>query len=214
MNKQVLSTSLSVGIATGLYGISFGAIGVAAGLDVFSVMILSLLMFSGGSQFAFVGVLAAGGAPVTAVTSAWLMGIRNSFYALRLTSVIGPKGLLRLLAAQLTIDESNAVSAAQSDNKSQKAGFWLTGAAVFIFWNLATLVGALAGNLMGSVEQWGLDAAAAAAFLGLLWPRLKDNWQLALLGASAAIVTTPFLPAGIPILLAAAVALIPLGGRK
>ena len=164
MNKQVLSTSLSVGIATGLYGISFGAIGVAAGLDILSVMILSLLMFSGGSQFAFVGVLAAGGAPVTAITSAWLMGIRNSFYALRLTSLIGPKGLLRLLAAQLTIDESNAVSAAQSESKSQKAGFWLTGSAVFVFWNLATLLGALAGNLMGSVEQWGLDAAAAAAF--------------------------------------------------
>ncbi len=214
MNKQVLSTSLSVGIATGLYGISFGAIGVAAGLDVFSVMILSLLMFSGGSQFAFVGVLAAGGAPVTAITSAWLMGIRNSFYALRLTSVIGPKGLLRLLAAQLTIDESNAVSAAQSDGKNQRAGFWLTGVAVFVFWNLATLVGALAGNLMGSVEQWGLDAAAAAAFLGLLWPRLKENWQLALLGAAVAIAATPFLPAGIPILLAALVALIPLGGRK
>lgn len=214
MNKQVLSTSLSVGIATGLYGISFGAIGVAAGLDILSVMILSLLMFSGGSQFAFVGVLAAGGAPVTAITSAWLMGIRNSFYALRLTSVIGPKGLLRLLAAQLTIDESNAVSAAQSESKSQKAGFWLTGAAVFVFWNLATLLGALAGNLMGSVEQWGLDAAAAAAFLGLLWPRLRENWRLAALGAAAALLTTPFLPPGIPILLAAAVALIPLGARK
>ncbi len=214
MNKQLLSTSLSVGIATGLYGISFGAIGVASGLDVFSVMVLSLLMFSGGSQFAFVGVLAAGGSPITAATSAWLMGIRNSFYALRLTSVVGPKGLLRLLAAQLTIDESNAVSAAQSDKKNQKAGFWLTGVAVFVFWNLATLLGALAGNLMGSVEQWGLDAAAAAAFLGLLWPRLKESWQLALLGAAVAIATTPFLPAGVPILLAAAVALIPLGGRK
>ncbi len=214
MNKQLLSTSLSVGIATGLYGISFGAIGVASGLDVFSVMVLSLLMFSGGSQFAFVGVLAAGGSPITAATSAWLMGIRNSFYALRLTSVVGPKGLLRLLAAQLTIDESNAVSAAQVDKKNQKAGFWLTGVAVFVFWNLATLLGALAGNLMGSVEQWGLDAAAAAAFLGLLWPRLKESWQLALLGAAVAIATTPFLPAGVPILLAAAVALIPLGGRK
>lgn len=214
MNKQVLSTSLSVGIATGLYGISFGAIGVAAGLDVFSVMVLSLFMFSGGSQFAFVGVLAAGGAPVTAITSAWLMGIRNSFYALRLTSVVGPKGLLRMLAAQLTIDESNAVSAAQSESNSQKAGFWLTGAAVFVFWNLATLIGALAGNLMGSVEQWGLDAAAAAAFLGLLWPRLRENWLLAVLGAAVALISTPFLPAGIPILLAATVALIPLGGRK
>jgi predicted branched-subunit amino acid permease len=214
MNKQVLSTSLSVGIATGLYGISFGAIGVAAGLDVLSVMVLSLFMFSGGSQFAFVGVLAAGGAPITALTSAWLMGIRNSFYALRLTSVVGPKGLLKLLAAQLSIDESNAVSAAQESSKDQKSGFWLTGAAVFVFWNLATLVGALAGNLMGSVEQWGLDAAAAAAFLGLLWPRLKDSWQLALLGAIAAIATTPFLPAGMPSLVAAAVALIPMRGKK
>ncbi|CAB4546647.1 MAG: branched-chain amino acid ABC transporter permease [Actinobacteria bacterium] len=214
MNKQVLSTSLSVGIATGLYGVSFGAIGVAAGLDVLSVMILSLFMFSGGSQFAFVGVLAAGGAPITAITSAWLMGIRNSFYALRLTSVVGPRGLMKLLAAQLSIDESNAVSAAQETRRDQKTGFWLTGIAVFVFWNIATLVGALAGNLMGSVEQWGLDAAAAAAFLGLLWPRLKDSWQLALLGAIAAIATTPFLPAGIPILVAAAVALIPLGGKK
>ena len=111
MRKQVLSTSISVGLATGLYGVSFGAIGVSSGLDVLSVMLLSLLMFSGASQFAFVGVVAAGGAPITAISSAWLMGIRNSFYALRLTSLIGPRGLLRLLTAQLTIDESNAVSA-------------------------------------------------------------------------------------------------------
>jgi predicted branched-subunit amino acid permease len=214
MRKQVLSTSISVGLATGLYGVSFGAIGVASGLDVLSVMLLSLLMFSGASQFAFVGVVAAGGAPITAISSAWLMGIRNSFYALRLTSVIGPRGLLRLLTAQLTIDESNAVSAAQGESRMQKLGFWATGVAVFIFWNSATLIGALAGNLMGSVEQWGLDAAAAAAFLGLLWPRIRQNWQLALRGAGIAIATTPFLPAGVPILLAAVVALIPFRGAK
>jgi predicted branched-subunit amino acid permease len=209
MNRQVRATSISVGLATGVYGISFGAIGVAAGLDTISVMLLSLLMFSGASQFAFVGVVATGGLPITAITSAWLMGIRNSFYALRLTSVIGPRGLHRLLAAQLTIDESNAVSAAQDEPDKQKLGFWLTGIAVFIFWNGATFLGAVAGNLIGSVEQWGLDAAAAAAFLGLLWPRIKDNWQLALLGAAIALVSTPFLPAGVPILVAAAAALIP-----
>ena len=209
MNSQVRATSISVGLATGVYGISFGAIGVAAGLDTISVMLLSLLMFSGASQFAFVGVVATGGLPITAITSSWLMGIRNSFYALRLTSVIGPRGLHRLLAAQLTIDESNAVSAAQDEPDKQKLGFWLTGIAVFIFWNGATFLGAVAGNLIGSVEQWGLDAAAAAAFLGLLWPRIKDNWQLALLGAAIALVSTPFLPAGVPILVAAAAALIP-----
>lgn len=213
MNRQLVATSISVGLATGLYGISFGAIGVAAGLDTLSVMLLSLLMFSGASQFAFVGVVAAGGLPITAITSAWLMGIRNSFYALRLTSVVGPRGLHRLLAAQLTIDESNAVSAAQDQPSERRIGFWLTGAAVFVFWNSATLIGALAGNLIGSVEQWGLDAAAAAAFLGLLWPRIKQNWQLALLGALVALVSTPFLPAGVPILLAAVVALLPFRER-
>lgn len=212
--KPVVSTSLSVAIATGLYGISFGAIGVAAGLDVLSVMLLSLLMFSGASQFAFVGVIAAGGAPITAIASAWLMGVRNSFYALRLAPEFTPRGLIRLLQAQLTIDESNAVSAAQTNREDSKLGFWLTGVGVFVFWNLATLLGALGGNLIGSVETWGLDAAAAAAFLGLLWPRLRENLLLAVCGAAVALITVPFVPAGVPVLLAAAVALLPIGRKK
>mgnify|MGYP003838223087 FL=1 len=214
MTKQVISTSVSVGIATGLYGISFGAIGAAAGLSVPAVMLLSLLMFSGASQFAFVGVIAAGGAPITAISSAWLLGVRNSFYAIRLSPVIGPRGLWRLLAAQLTIDESNAVSAAQEQPKDQKLGFWLTGVAVFIFWNSATLLGAIGGNLLGSVETWGLDGAAAAAFLGLLWPRLRGSIWLAVAGASVALIAIPFTPAGVPVLLAAAIALLPFGGKK
>ena len=214
MRREVLSTSISVGIATGLYGISFGALAAASGLDLWSIMLLSLLMFSGGSQFAFIGVLGAGGAPVAAIASAWLMGIRNSFYALRLAPILGPRGLHKVLAAQLSIDESNAVSAAQEKPEHQRLGFWATGTAVFVFWNAATLVGALAGNLIGSVEQWGLDGAAAVAFLGLLWPRLKDQWPLALAGTGVAILSFPVLPAGVPILLAAAVALIPLGRRK
>jgi len=214
MSRQVISTSLSVGLATGLYGVSFGAIGSAAGLSVPAVLLLSILMFSGASQFAFVGIIAAGGAPITAISSAWLMGVRNSFYALRLSPIIGPRGLWRLLAAQLTIDESNAVSAAQEGLRNQKFGFWLTGGAVFAFWNAATLLGALAGNLVGSVETWGLDGAAAAAFLGLLWPRLKKNLPLAGVGALVALIAIPLTPAGVPVLLAAAVALLPIGRRK
>jgi|UniRef100_UPI0040482CCF predicted branched-subunit amino acid permease len=213
MTKAVVSTSLSVALATGLYGVSFGAIGVTAGLDVLSVMLLSLLMFSGASQFAFVGVVAAGGAPITAIASAWLMGVRNSFYALRLAPEFGPRGLMRFLQAQLTIDESNAVSAAQDGASDRKLGFWLTGVGVFVFWNLATLLGALGGNLIGSVEAWGLDAAAAAAFLGLLWPRLRENLPLALAAAAVALASVPFLPAGLPILLAAVVALLPFGRK-
>lgn len=207
--KRVLSTSISVGLATGLYGVSFGALAAVAGLDLLSIMLLSILMFSGGSQFAFIGVLAGGGAPISAITSSWLLGVRNGFYAMRLNDVLAPKGFKKIIAAQLSIDESNGVSAAQSDLKSQRYGFWATGIAVFVFWNLATLLGALAGDFLGSAETWGLDAAAAAAFLGLVWPRLKDNKFLALSAALVAVVGSLFLPAGVPVLLTVLVALVP-----
>ncbi len=207
--KRVLSTSISVGLATGLYGISFGALAAVAGLDLLSIMLLSILMFSGGSQFAFIGVIAAGGAPVSAITSAWLLGVRNGFYAMRLNNVLAPRGFLKLVSAQLSIDESNGVSAAQEDLKSQRVGFWATGIAVFVFWNLATLLGALAGDFLGSAETWGLDAAAAAAFLGLVWPRLKDNKILALAASIVAVVGSLFLPAGVPVLLTVLIALVP-----
>ena len=207
--KRVLSTSISVGLATGLYGISFGALAAVAGLDLLSIMLLSILMFSGGSQFAFIGVIAAGGAPISAITSSWLLGVRNGFYAMRLNDVLAPRGFLKLVAAQLSIDESNGVSAAQDDLKSQRLGFWATGIAVFVFWNLATLLGALAGDFLGSAETWGLDAAAAAAFLGLVWPKLKDNRTLALAASVVAVVGSLFLPAGVPVLLTVLIALVP-----
>jgi predicted branched-subunit amino acid permease len=121
---------------------------------------------------------------------------------------------MRVLQAQLTIDESNAVSMAQQNREDSKLGFWLTGVGVFVFWNTATFLGALGGNLIGSVEAWGLDAAAAAAFLGLLWPRLRENFWLAFLGVGVALASVPFVPAGIPVLLAAAVALVPLGRSR
>ena len=211
--KRLLSTSLSVSAATGIYGISFGALGIAAGLDLPAVMLLSLLMFSGASQFAFVGVIAAAGSPIAAITSAWLLGNRNGLYAMRLSPILGTKGLKRLVAAQLTIDESNAVSSAQQTQEDAVRGFWATGLGVFLFWNLATLLGAVAGDFMGDPSVWGLDAAAAAAFLGLLWPKLKGRLPLALVAGALSFVLTPFLPAGGAILAAALVALWPQGEK-
>lgn len=204
--------SIGVGLATGLYGISFGALSTAAGLDLWQTQVLSILMFSGGSQFAFIGVIAAGGTAAVgaAIVSAWLLGIRNGFYAVRMNSVLHAKGLRKLVAAQLTIDESTAVSTAQSSILDQKRGFWLTGMAVFVFWNLMTFLGALLGNALGDPTVWGLDAAAAAAFLGLLWPRLKERQALAVaaLAFVVAVVTSPALPAGLPVILAGAVAIV------
>ena len=207
--QSVTAVSLGVGFATGLYGISFGALSVAAGLDVWQTMALSLLMFSGGSQFAFIGVVATGAGVVPAILSAWLLGVRNGFYAIRMNPVLSVRTLLKPVAAQLTIDESNAVSLlGEPDRKKERFGFWLTGIAVFIFWNVFTFVGAVVGSQIGNPTDWGLDAAAAAAFLGLIWPRLNQSKLLVLAVASAFVATSlsVVLPAGIPVLLTAVLA--------
>ena len=212
-NKQqsVTAVSLGVGFATGLYGISFGALSVAAGLDLWQTMALSLLMFSGGSQFAFIGVIATGAGVVPAILSAWLLGVRNGFYAIRMNPVLSVRTLLKPVAAQLTIDESNAVSLlGEPDKRKERFGFWLTGVAVFIFWNAFTFVGAVVGSQIGNPTDWGLDAAAAAAFLGLIWPRLNQSKLLVLAVASAFVATSlsVVLPAGIPVLLTAVLAVL------
>lgn len=209
--QSVKAISFGVGFATGLYGISFGALSVAAGLDFWQTMALSLLMFSGGSQFAFVGVIATGAGVIPAVLSAWLLGVRNGFYAIRLSPILSLRGILRPVGAQLTIDESNAVSMSQEpDLEKQRQGFWLTGIAVFLFWNLLTAAGALLGSAIGDPADFGLDAAAGAAFLGLIWPRLKESKLLflAVVSAFAATSLSAVLPAGIPVLLTAVIAVI------
>lgn len=207
---SVVSISLGVGLATGLYGISFGALSSAAGLSIWQTQVLSLLMFSGGSQFALIGVLGASGPAgvIPAVLSAWLLGIRNGFYALRLNGVLSVVGLRKLIAAQWTIDESNAVSASQENERDSKLGFWLTGAAVFVFWNLFTLLGAVLGSVLGDPSVWGLDAAAAAAFLGLVWPRLKNLQSnlIAIFAIAFTLILVPMLPSGIPVIIGAPLA--------
>ncbi|MDO9398496.1 MAG: AzlC family ABC transporter permease [Herbiconiux sp.] len=205
-------SALAVGLATAVYGISFGALAVLSGLDLWQTCFLSLIMFTGGSQFALIGVLASGGlaAGPAAITGASLLGVRNVFYAIRMSPVVGPGFWRRTAAAQLTIDESVAVSTAQPTLRGQRVGFWVTGLVIYIGWNLTTLVGALIGDLLGDVSAYGLDAAAAAAFLGLLWPRLKQLQTQAVAVAAAVIATllTPVLVPGLPVLVAASVAVV------
>jgi len=204
--------SFSVSLTVGAYGIAFGAAGVAAGFSVFQSCLLSLLTFSGASQFAIVGVIGAGGSALSGITTASLLGIRNGLYGLRMAPLLQVKGLRRVVAAQITIDESTGVALSQEERgeSAMRHGFWLTGFGVYIFWNIFTLVGALGAQAMGDPAAWGLDAAVPAAFLGLVWPRLKKNSDR-ILAASAALLSlalTPIFPAGIPIISTAILAVI------
>ncbi|HWW52930.1 MAG TPA: AzlC family ABC transporter permease, partial [Acidimicrobiales bacterium] len=207
VRRRVLRDSLGVGIATGAYGLSFGALSSAAGLSIPETCVLSLLAFTGASQFAFIGSAAN---PVAATTSALLLGVRNGFYSLRTRSIVRPRGLTRLLAAQWTIDETTAMASAQESDGAARLAFWATGASVYTLWNLATLLGAIGAAKLGSPQRFGLDAAEPAAFLALLAPRLRDRSTVivAAVGALVALASTPVSPAGVPILLAALVAVI------
>src|SRR4051794_35576938 len=161
--RAALRTSLGVGAATGAYGVSFGALGTASGLSVLQTCALSLLAFSGASQFAFVGVVSGGGALLSGTATSILLGARNGLYGLRIAGPLGVRGLRRVAAAQVTIDESTAVALAQPTERSARVGFWATGLSIYVLWNLATLIGALGGSALGDPGAWGLDAAAPAA---------------------------------------------------
>lgn len=208
-HRAILRDAVAVGIATGAYGISFGAISVAAGLSVLQTCTLSLLVFTGASQFALVGVVAAGGAPLSGALTALLLGTRNTLYGLRLAPLLAWTGWRRAAAAQLLIDESTAMSVTRETRQDARVGFLSTGLAVFAFWNLATLGGALAGEALGDPRTYGLDAAVGGAFLALLWPRLRDrrNQLTAVLAVALALSLVPVTPAGVPVLAAGLVAL-------
>ena len=196
-DAAAIRQGVSVGLATGAYGISFGALSIVSGLNLWQTCLLSLLMFTGGSQFAFIGVLAGGGAGPAAAATAMLLGVRNTIYGLQLAPMLGLRRRLRPVAAHVTIDESVAVALAQPDSQSRRAGFWAAGLGVFVFWNLATLVGALLGDVLGDPARWGLDGAAAAAFVALLWPRLKERDARAA-GVAAAVIAATLCPSPPP----------------
>jgi predicted branched-subunit amino acid permease len=206
--RRILRDAVGVGLAVGAYGLSFGAIATSAGLSVLQACALSLLLFSGGSQFAYVGAVASGSGPVAAVLTAVLLGTRNSLYGLRLAPLLKLHGLKRLAGAQLTIDESAAMAVAQDTPERSRLAFWSTGLSVFVFWNLATLIGAVGAQSLSSPESLGLDAAVGAAFLALVAPRLRESGAgtVFTVAALVALGLTPFLGYGLPVLLAAVAA--------
>jgi 4-azaleucine resistance transporter AzlC len=207
--RAIVRDGIAVGVATGAYGISFGAISVASGLDVWQSCALSLLVFTGASQFALVGVIGSGGNPLFGAVSGLLLGTRNTLYGLKVAPMVGWHGRRRAAAAHILIDESTAMTLTRTTREHARAGFLSTGISVFVLWNLATLVGALAGDSLGDPRTYGLDAAVGGAFLGLLWPRLDSlrNRVAAVLGAGLALSLVSVTPAGVPVLAACVVAL-------
>ncbi len=209
--SRTLRDAVGLGVAVGLYGIAFGAAADAAGLDAWQAMTLSALMFTGASQFALVGVLGAGGSAPAAVGSALLLGTRNTVFGVRLAPLLAPRGPVRRAgAAHWVIDETTAMAVAAPDRELGRVAFWATGATIYLGWNLTTVVGALGAAALGGTARAALDAVVPAAFLALLWPRLRKGFpealvqrRVAVAGAAVALVLTPVVPPGVQVIVAA-----------
>src|SRR5258708_4967637 len=199
-----------LGLAVGVSGLAFGAAAVSAGLSTWQACALSLLAYTGASQFALASAIAGGGSLLAGTSSAILLGSRNALYGLRLADLLQVSGIGRLVSALGITDESAAIALAQPDHATARTGFRATFASLYLTWNIATLAGALSAGPVGAPRSFGLDVIGPAAFLALIWSRLQASRtarQVAALGAAIALAATPLLPPGAPVIPAAAAAL-------
>ncbi len=205
---SVKRDSLSVGLAVGAAGTAFGAVAVADHFSVLQACVLSLVLFSGASQFSFVAVMSAGGSGLSAIITATFLGSRNGLYGVRMASLLKLKGWRKAVAAQITIDESTGVAIAQNNETDQRIAFWYTGFGVYVFWNLFTFLGAIGAKAIGDTSAWGLDVASPAIFCAVLAPRLKEKKMLftCILAFVWALSITQVVPAGVPIITTVAIA--------
>jgi predicted branched-subunit amino acid permease len=200
--RSITRNALGIAVASGAYAVSFGALSTVAGLSLLQTCALSVLMFTGASQFALIGVVGAGGSVWAGAVTAALLGSRNGLYGLRLSSLLELRGWRRPAAAHFVIDETTAMAIGQDAPPSSRYAFWSTGLLLFVFWNAGTVIGALATHAIPDPKAFGLDAAPPAAFLALLAPRLRarEPIAIALAAGIVALALLPFVPAGVPLL--------------
>jgi branched chain amino acid efflux pump len=206
--RAITRAAAGIGLYAGAFGVTFGAVSVGSGLSVAETIVVSTVMFTGASQFALVGILGAGGSPLAGLSAAFLLGLRNLFYGVPVTQILRSQGLRRLWTAHFVIDETTAMAVTQLNPRARHYAFWATGLILFTVWNLGSLAGALIGSGIDP-SALGLDAAAPAIFLALLWPQFSRTRapSVALGAAVVALALVPVAPAGIPVIAAAGVAI-------
>ena len=203
-SDPIVRNALALAAAAFVVGISFGAIASAAGIPLVKVAAMSVFVYAGGAQFLAVGILSAGGGTLAIVLAGLLLNARHLPFGLAIGDVLDGPVAKRVVGSHLLIDESVAFALAESDPAARKRAYWLVGGMLFVTWNLASIAGALAGAAMGDPSQFGVDAAFPAGLLALLTPSLRERpgLRVALGAAALALLATPFLPAGLPVLVA------------
>jgi 4-azaleucine resistance transporter AzlC len=195
------------------FGVSFGVLARAAGMGSVAPIVMSLATFAGSAQFAAASILGSGGTVVASITAAVLLNARYGPIGVSVAPSLSGGWWSRFLHAQLTVDESWAISA-EGDGRFNPKVLLGAGVTLYAAWVTGTVLGVAFGDVIGDPSTWGLDAAFPALFLALLVPQLRDRRAVgAAVGAAIAIVLTPFTPAGVPIIAASLACLLGLGKR-
>ncbi|MEZ5341759.1 MAG: AzlC family ABC transporter permease [Acidimicrobiales bacterium] len=202
--KRYARDAVIRGAAVGIFGAGFGVLAIDAGFSVLQALAMSLLVFTGASQFSAASVLSTGGDPASAIGAALLLAARNGLYGMTMAGHIDGSLGKRMAAAHITIDESTALGVGQDNPDDVEGAFFAGGLSVFFFWNLGTLAGALGGQALGDADALGLDAAFASGFISLAMPALRssEGRTAAIAGSVIAAVGSLVFRPGIPIILA------------
>ncbi len=204
LDRPLLRDIALVALADGVVGVSFGAIAVSGGLPAWVPLAMSPAVFAGGAQFAALYIALGGGGALAAVVAGLVLNARLLPFGFAVADVLDLPWPARLLGSQLLTDESVAFTMLQRDPVRRRAAYFVCGALLFVVWNAGTLLGVLAGRAVGNPDVLGLDAASPMVLLALVVPALREPRarRAALVGAAVALAATPFLPAGLPVLLA------------
>jgi predicted branched-subunit amino acid permease len=204
LDRPLLRDIALVALADGVVGVSFGAIAVSGGLPAWVPLAMSPAVLAGGAQFAALYIVLGGGGAATAVAAGLVLNARMLPFGFAVADVLDLRWPARLAGSQLVTDESVAFALAQRDPVRRRAAFFACGLLLFVVWNAGTLLGVLAGRAVGNPDALGLDAASPMVLLALVLPTLREPRarRAALAGAAIALAATPFVPAGLPVLLA------------
>jgi predicted branched-subunit amino acid permease len=204
MDRPLRRDIALVALADGVVGVSFGAIAASGRQPAWVPLAMSPTVFAGGAQFAALYIVLGGGGLAAAVIAGLVLNARLLPFGFAVADVLDLRWPAKLLGSHLVLDESVAFALTQRDPGRRRAAFLTCGALIFVAWNLGTVAGVLAGRAVGNPDALGLDAAAPMVLLALVLPTLRDPRarRAALLGAAIAVAGTPFLPGGLPVLLA------------
>ncbi|WP_179425447.1 AzlC family ABC transporter permease [Spelaeicoccus albus] len=202
LSRPILRNIALVCLADGVVGLSYGAIAVSKGFELWVPVVLAIAVLAGAAELLFVGIVASGGSVFAAMAAGLLVNARHLPFGVAVRDVIG-SGWRRVLGSHVMNDESVVFALSQQQADKRKAAFWICGVGILICWPVGAFVGGLIGGSIGDTDVFGLDAMFPTVLLALVLPSLKDRrTRLAVIaGAVIAVATTPLLPAGMPVLL-------------